>query len=1468
MNERDYVSREESCNRDADHLSSFASGVDSQRWFEERGSLPGNPFAAKTTFTDSASANAKLLKDAMLEREQWIYGRSNDKLEELVRQKVSSLSTKEIVALNTAYAALNNGVDFEEALRTSSVSQASKNALNIYLKGSENRTDADQQALVDNALSGRDIVLFEEAFRGASKSARDNFIANDGEARMKNAFGGMLAGDTTELKQAREFASEGHLSKHRLINDATGILTNSDGSIANAIDSMTRNERIMYRVGKEIFSGASSSELSAEEQSKAVQYYKDMRKSIEDTVTFRDSTTELRRQEDRILNGGPTLVTALADQRGAFGRHDVNKVIQTIDNMDESDWNRLKTEPSYRSQIRETLAHFLDEHELSMAMSSLEDKASSSSFRDSQSPLIARLSAFSAESSPDKAQVLRLVEGALRSNNSLKQQIECPKSSLDESIRGTLSNQLNSIFKTEEERAKYVQPLLNNGRIRIEDRIALSRGTLAKFDDKRAILRDLTECSEDEKSRLLASASNLGLQEKVFGSLNDEQKILAKTILKQGSMDAEDAMRAYMLDMGVTKDELKKILSQCDEVALDAAKAQYKNKYGTSTDEKSVEEQIVEKMGLEGRSLMRTSPLTLNEALQEYSERTSGVGRYCASDAQSRGAINNFVEAQTLASVKDKSLTADQCKALNQPLFSSLDAFKEDKGAAADRISDTVLGGGALIGSLAGAIPSGGLSLGMLGAVACTGAGMKVGTRYLVQGADYEFSKWHLAEGALAGTLSVVGPSELGKVLKLAAPTSIAQRTLLSVGSGSIGAGASGTLDGIAHWDSNKSTSENMSELGQRASLSALYGAGGALLFHSGFEAIGYARGKNIFAGQCVGDNNVPTSQKKPLLMLPPAEERKLLPMLPPEKKPLQILPTKGVSTRLEPGQTLHTGKGSYTYPKELAGKKIHFGHENPADLLKPKLVIASPPSSEPIAKAPLQIQATRGASTRLEPGQTLHTGDRVVSYPSELAGKKIHFGHENPQDLLPKKSVTPETAAALRINPSSNSSTRLEPGQTLHTGKVSFEYPAELVGKKIHFGHENPSDLLPKKSAPKEMPNEPVRIRSLGGTSSHLEPGQTLHTGKGSFEFPEKPSGRKIYFGHENPKDLLPKQSINSVGTEPVPRTVQKDAVKIAPAAGNQKLEAAPQAPAPVARKKIHFGHETPSSLTKKPENPTVRPAQPPTAPEKAIEPVKPDAGHAPRIEPVKAAQKNSAEIGQTRPHPEKMSPVEPVKPEAVKIEPLKVEPVKTKHSMEATSRPRGIDKIPPEVREAWAEDVGKGRPIDQVLKEWKDTSEHPMLAQHDIDAYIAEISKAGIKQKAVQVLGAGANQIAVQLEDGTVLKVGQGHWPDKSDNNPWGRRRIGDDGARFDARIVEGPYGDNFKIYIQEPVQPLGSHDSGRVRKLVKAVNKSGGYEITDFGLRDLQDRQQFGFAYNPKSGRWDKLVLFDYDAAEKMP
>lgn len=1414
MSERDYASGAEGCKSDSDHFSSFASDMDSQRWFEERGSLPCSPFAAKNTFTDSASANAKLLKDAMVEREQWISGRSNDKLEELLRQKISSLSTKEIVALNTAYAAINNGVDFEEALRTSSISKASKIALNIYLKGAENRTDEDQKALVDNALSRRDIVLFEEAFRGASKNARDNFIENNGEEKMKNAFGGMLGGDTTELKHAREFASEGHLSKHRLINDATGILTNSDGSIANAISSMTRNERIMYRVGKEISSGVSSSELSAEEQSKAVQYYMDMRKSIEDTVTFRDSTTELMRQEDRILNGGPTLVSALADQRGAFGRHDVNKVIQIIDNMDESDWNRLKTQPSYRSQIRETLAHFLDEGELSMAMSSLEDKATFSSFRDSQSSLITRLSAFSAESSPDKAQVLRVVEDAFRSNGSLKERIECPKSSLDESMRRVLTNHLNSIFKTEEERAKYVQPLLNNGRIRVEDRIALSRGTLAKFDDKRAILRDLTECSEDERSRLLASGSNLGLQEKVFGSLNDEQKILAKTILKQGSMDAEDAMRAYMLDMGVTKDELKKILSQCDEVALDAAKAQYKNKYASSKDEASVEDQIIEKMGLEGRSIMRTSPLTLNEALQEYSERTSGIGRLCASDAQSRGAINNFVEAQTLASIKDKSLTAEQCKALNQPLVSSLDAFKEDKGAAADRITDTVLGGGALIGSLAGAIPSGGLSLGMLGAVACTGAGMKVGTRYLVQGADYEFSKWHLAEGALAGTLSVIGPSELSKVLQLSVPTSLAQRTLLSVGAGSIGAGASGTLDGLAHWDNNKSTSENISELGQRASLSALYGAGGALLFHSGFEAIGYARGKNIFAGQHAGDNNVPGNQKKPLLMLPPAEERKLLPMLPPENKPLQILPTKDASTRLEPGQTLHTGKGSYTYPKELAGKKIHFGHENP-------------------------------------------------------------------QDLLPKKSVPPEIAAPVRINPSSNSSTRLEPGQTLHTGKGSFEYPAELAGKKIHFGHENPAELLPKKSAPTEIVKEPVRIRPLSGTNTHLEPGQTLHTGKGSFEFPEKPSGRKIYFGHENPQDLLQKQSVKSLGSEPRQPAAQKDAVKIVPTGGSsQKLDVAPQSPAPVARKKVHFGHETSASLTKKTENSTVRQAQSIAAPEEGvriepdkpaqknvlrIEPVKLDSGNAPRIEPVKVAPK-----GQTEPQPENLSPVkpEPTKIEPVKIEPTKVEPVKSKPSVEANSRPRGIDKIPQEVREAWAEDVGKGRPIDQVLKEWKRMSEHPMLDQHNIDAYIAEIAKAGIKQKAVQVLGAGANQLAVQLEDGTVLKVGQGHWPSKSDNNPWGRRRIGDDGPRFDARIIEGPYGKAFKIYIQEPVQPLGSHDSGRVRKLVKAVNKHGGYEITDFGLRDLQDRQQFGFAYNPKSGRWDKLVLFDYDAAEKMP
>lgn len=599
----------------------------------DTGSVRGIETAPREShpFDANSTQDARLLKAAFAERKQWIFGRSDDKLEELIRQKVSTMTSKELESLEITYAGVDgNGKGFKQELTESWLTPKSREALNIYLKGCENRTDADTLALADIALKSEDIVMFEEAFRGASPAARETFMAKDGNSRMLDAFNGLFCRATslresTEMTEAREYVRDGKLSTKQLIQESTGIFANSERAIEAAIDNMSGEERNKYQLGKQLLNGVPAEQVDTEVQHEAMKFYRELHDAFEHTATFGDASKRVSRYEERMLN------------------------------------------PNSSSQ---------------------------------------------SEASP--------------------------------------------------------------------------------------------------------------------------------------------------------KDENR----------------------------------------------------DFNRALKEYSEKTGGLGSFLANDTQVRGAINNFALQEETAARKGETLPYSQRPEINRILSNSFEAFKESKGAAADRVSDVILSAGTLAASIGGALPSGGMSLALIGTVGGIGAGMKVGSRKAVQGADYQFDKWQLAQGFTAGTLNVLGPVQLGRYFNVGAEAGLATRTLLAGTAGAGGAGASGAIDGFANWDHKRSTSDNLGQVMSRTMSSAFYGAGSAMLFHVGYEGLNRYAFKNP-AG------NIPEKQS------PSSDSGPTVPVEPAKKTPPTIEPTRGASTRLKPGQSLHTGKKVTKYPEELAKKKVYFGHED-----------------------------------------------------------------------------------------------------------------------------------------------------------------------------------------------------------------------------------------------------------------------------------------------------------------------------------------------------------------------------------------------------------------------------------------------------------------------------------------------------------------------------------------------------------
>lgn len=103
-------------------------------------------------------------------------GRSSFNIEKDIRQTLSTQNSDQIAKLDAEYR-LRYGVSLSEALANDpNLSDESKAAIAIYLKGNDKRTNEDSQALFANALKSMDVEMFNEAMSLATPEARKQFM--------------------------------------------------------------------------------------------------------------------------------------------------------------------------------------------------------------------------------------------------------------------------------------------------------------------------------------------------------------------------------------------------------------------------------------------------------------------------------------------------------------------------------------------------------------------------------------------------------------------------------------------------------------------------------------------------------------------------------------------------------------------------------------------------------------------------------------------------------------------------------------------------------------------------------------------------------------------------------------------------------------------------------------------------------------------------------------------------------------------------------------------------------------------------------------------------------------------------------------------------------------------------------------------------------------------------------------------
>ena len=277
---------------------------------ESGGSLPPTE-----TVPERSYADCERIHSCLDDVDSWMPSRSWSQTEKDIRDSISTMNSGEIAQLDQAYRTKYNIGIREALLQNDNLSEATKMALDVYLKGTDKRTDDDTKKLIDIAIkeAGAPVnvitqdgqaqfqAMWQEAFRAASPEARQAFMeSGQGKAVDK------LADVTgfTMYESFRDYAQDGHLSTATKISSNESFWGDNEAGIEQALRDMSATEREQYKRGGELAQQKIDESTLAPADRQALQSYRDIRGALESA----GNATELAQWEDLIncKESGPT----------------------------------------------------------------------------------------------------------------------------------------------------------------------------------------------------------------------------------------------------------------------------------------------------------------------------------------------------------------------------------------------------------------------------------------------------------------------------------------------------------------------------------------------------------------------------------------------------------------------------------------------------------------------------------------------------------------------------------------------------------------------------------------------------------------------------------------------------------------------------------------------------------------------------------------------------------------------------------------------------------------------------------------------------------------------------------------------------------------------------------------------------------------------------------------------------------
>lgn len=379
-------------------------------------------------------------------------------------------------------------------------------------------------------------------------------------------------------------------------------------------------------------------------------------------------------------------------------------------------------------------------------------------------------------------QTVRDIEAAFKQDGTLLRRMKNPQTDEDKNTRRVLEGALTAaVFKAgvEPQTAgkmyeRYSTVLFESGGLPLSMKLELSSSKKDKYED-------IVSAPEGVRKNILSPSTNadVNLHNKVFRNFSKEEQQVVENGLRQGSLSLADKVRAFTLDDGTSYQDLREPLQQLRSHPdqLEALKNEYTRKYNRSLDD-----DLLSRVDEKDRSTYRDllTPASLDgrqdfyEALSDHVKSRSGLsdaimaaGWWDGTRTDLDKALNENAAVRGEYARKFEDLPADRQEQLIGLYSRALTSYRDSKGQMTEQLVDGAL----VVGSLAAAPLSGGASLTGLVAIAGAGAAFKIGATAALQGNDFNNNPKELAKLALQGAfttgLAMVGPAQVASLFKV-----------------------------------------------------------------------------------------------------------------------------------------------------------------------------------------------------------------------------------------------------------------------------------------------------------------------------------------------------------------------------------------------------------------------------------------------------------------------------------------------------------------------------------------------------------------------------------------------------------------------------------------------------------------------------------------------------------------------------